>query len=426
MHPSMESPYEMLRCPSSLICVAACWGLGCVQFNPEFEASAGGDELGDGVGDDTGVDPSENPDADTDTGEADTADVDDDDEETDTSDEPEPEPELCEAPTSYFDCDLDGDAPTGDPFRALGIGCPGPAEQTIPGYALEFSPDVNPPESTASWRIVESFGTAPGPHHGDKMWAAREGIAMPSADPREPELAPNTSSAVLMLSTGTLPPPDSSYGVTLAPGAQLGLAENGNPDGLAQPAPISADLGSNDGVGGTPFENCDGINDCSDSLYESWVVEDKDTFFDQLHMKFTVVPPEGVDGYAFDFAYFSSEFPEFLDSIYNDTFVAWSSSELYTGNLTFIGQAPLSATGLADLDAFAHVDDAPALAGTGFEGHGSTEWLLARGPAAPGEPVELTFFLTDIGDAAVATVVLLDNFRWDCGGCMDFACGFVP
>ncbi|EDM78503.1 hypothetical protein PPSIR1_33349 [Plesiocystis pacifica SIR-1] len=40
--------------------------------------------------------------------------------------------------------------------------------------------------------------------------------------------------------------------------------------------------------------------------------------------------------------------------------------------------------------------------------------------------MELTFCLIDIGDAAVATVVLRDNFRWDCGGCMDFAGGFVP
>lgn len=66
---------------------------------------------------------------------------------------------------------------------------------------------------------------------------------------------------------------------------------------------------------------------------------------------------------------------------------------------------------------------APSIAGLGTS---RTSRSLARGPAAPGEPVELTFFLTDIGDAAVATVVLLDNFRWGRGGCMDFACGFVP
>ena len=53
-------------------------------------------------------------------------------------------------------------------------------------------------------------------------------------------------------------------------------------------------------------------------------------------------------------------------------------------------------------------------------------WLLARGPAVPGETIEVTLYLSDLGDANNSSVVLLDNFRWDCGGCSGADCGFEP
>jgi hypothetical protein len=107
-------------------------------------------------------------------------------------------------------------------------------------------------------------------------------------------------------------------------------------------------------------------------------------------------------------------------------FVAWSSSENYTGNLTFIGQAPMNTTSLDATGGFAHVELDPALNGTGFETFGSTEWLLARGPSSPGETIQVTLFVADLGDTLGGSVVLLDNFRWDCKGCEGADCGFNP
>jgi hypothetical protein len=34
-------------------------------------------------------------------------------------------------------------------------------------------------------------------------------------------------------------------------------------------------------------------------------------------------------------AFFSSEYPEFVGEKFNDMFIGWSTSEAYTGNVTF-------------------------------------------------------------------------------------------
>jgi hypothetical protein len=65
----------------------------------------------------------------------------------------------------------------------------------------------------------------------------------------------------------------------------------------------------------------------------------------------------------------------------------------------------------------AHEGDDPALEGTGFEGHGGSGWLTLRAPVVPGELVELAVLLADMGDPEVATLVALDDLRWECEGC---------
>ena len=141
--------------------------------------------------------------------------------------------------------------------------------------------------------------------------------------------------------------------------------------------------GSNNGLGGTPFQDCDLINDCSDSLHEQWFVQQWNVLNDKLWLQFSVTAPEGVHGYMFDFAFFSSEFPDFVNTQFNDMFVAWSSSETYTGNLTFIGEAPMNTTSLAAAGAFDYMGEAEELYGTGFETHGATPRRPGRRSKSP-------------------------------------------
>lgn len=411
------------------VCGLALTGLACTRDNPAFDAP---DEVGESVADvgsegpdtETGSTDSGSTDSgstdttsSTDSGSTDTgSSTDSGVTETDTGETDTGEP-LCGAPTIYADCDAQNDGVTELPWQAIGLGCEGPEGETIAVTNPEFAS-----VDTAAWRVAKAFGTAAGPNYGDKLWAARPDSI--KASDGVTELPPNTSSAILILSTGKLPSPNLDGAVAPLPGTQLAQGANQNPDLGGPPEPINPALGSNNGAGGTPMLNCAPAKDCSDSLHESWVANNYGVFHDKLWMRFTVTPPPDVHGFVFDLAFFSSEYPQYADSpAYADTFVTWASSESFSGNLSFIGAEPLSTYSLAQSGNFAHLGPTPELLGTGFETNAATAWTRVRGPANPGEPVEIVLFLTDLGDATRASVVLLDNFRWDCGGCLPEGCG---
>ena len=52
------------------------------------------------------------------------------------------------------------------------------------------------------------------------------------------------------------------------------------------------------------------------------------------------------------------------------------------------------------------------LAGTGFEDHAATSWLVTRAPVEPGEDFRLRWTIYDSGDGLLDSTVVLDNFRW--------------
>ena len=147
---------------------------------------------------------------------------------------------------------------------------------------------------------------------------------------------------MLALSTGTLPRPDAQGRLIQAPGNG---GDNDNPDAVQLPPPLTPEMGSNEGEGGTPFEDCDGVGDCSDSLRAQWEAGQAEAN-DLLWLQFEMVAPAGTYGFSFDFAFFSAEFPEYVGSEFNDVFVAWSSSESYTGNLCFVNDQPCTVTAL--------------------------------------------------------------------------------
>jgi len=392
-----------------------------------------GDPTGDGDGDPTGDgdgDPTGDGDGDPTTGDGDgdgdptTGDGDGDGDPT-TGGTTTGNNNSCQAPSAYTDCDGTPGNLTTNPFQALGINCGNdPTSTIVAANAVMNSVNNN------AWRIMTQFGTAnqnPGSNrYNGKLWAAN---LEPWVNPDMEEIPNNTSTAILMLSTDTVNQPNAQGVVTHTSGSQSGNGDNGNLDAGGLPAPLSALRGSNNGAGGTPFQNCDLINDCSDSLYQQWVVNGWNNFNDKLWMQMDLTVPVGTEGYVFDFAYFSSEFPSYYNTQFNDLFIAWSTSETYTGNITFVNDAPLTITSLENAGAFQYKGQNPALAGTGFEGHAGTGWFTARGSAASEETFQLTFFISDMADSILATGVLLDNFRWECAGCIPNevnSCGIAP
>ena len=298
----------------------------------------------------------------------------------------------CEAPGILNVCDQGNDK---DPFHAIGVGCPGALENTIPIANSSF--DSQP----IAWRAATGFGTAKDPN-----------------DPGKLLFRPREGAKFLVVSTGRVAnlQPDGSL---VEAASQYNNDNNFNPDTPNElPAPMSPQVGSNGGQGGSPFKGCDGVHDCSDSIEPNWTLGNGDPN-DLLWGAFTVTVPAGVESFLFDAAFFSSEYPEYVGQKFNDMFIGWSTSEAYTGNVTFFEGQPFTVTSLAQaMENSGYTGDAPELAGTGFTGHGTTGWVTVQAPVTPGETFTFAFAIMDMGDSSKATVTLVDHWRWDCKGCV--------
>ena len=311
--------------------------------------------------------------------------------------------EDCQAPAEQPPCDDAGD----DIFKALRLNCSNDASKAIPIK----NPMIVAPDKT-SFRVATRFGTAQ-----DKM------------DNKIPAWGPKEGSRFLVIGTGKFPALKADGALIENDGADS--EANNNPDELPNlPGVMKYEMGSNNGQGGTPFMNCDGTNDCSDTLDPQWNLQGDNVANDVFYMSFDVTVPLGTHGYMFDFAYFSEEWPYYVDDIFNDMFVVWSTSESFTGNVTFIQDQPLTVTAL---DPYMTIQPGDTLlAGTGFPGDdegAATGWFTAKASAKPGETFTVAVTIFDMGDTVWDTVGILDNFRWDCKGCVPSEiddCGIEP
>jgi hypothetical protein len=177
---------------------------------------------------------------------------------------------------------------------------------------------------------------------------------------------------------------------------------------------------------------------------------------DMVDVKLVLKAPPDASGFQFDFAFFSSEWPNYVCSNFNDAFVAYLTSSKTTGNISFdaknnpvavnigfldvctpdapigclrsngaapdpplsnsvcaSGSAELSSTGYADTDQTQcdqSVNNVTATLGA------STGWLTTTAPIEPGEQFTLEFMIWDAGDGLLDSSVLLDHFQWLGGG----------
>ena len=315
---------------------------------------------------------------------------------TSTGDDTSTGTELCEAPAMLVPCDGLADDP--DPFQAIGLGCPLGPDEAIP---LEFGGFYS--DDPEAFQIATRFGTHD-EASGEPTWGPRHGEQL------------------LVISSGYVAPPDAAGVVTMD---VLDQDANDNPDAKPLPAPMSPLPGS----GGTPFMGCDGVGDCSDTLWGQWLSGGSQAN-DLLWFQFRTEVPGGTHGFSLDFAWFSEEYPESVGTTFNDMLVVWSQSETYVGNLCLVDEEPCTVTGLWPVD---HQGIDPELDGTGFSvtragDGGAMRWSTIKGSAAPHELLELTVALFDMGDEELDTLVLLDGFGWDCQGCTptpDNPCGVV-
>jgi len=130
----------------------------------------------------------------------------------------------------------------------------------------------------------------------------------------------------------------------------------------------------------------------------------------QIVMRLRV--PANAEGLAFDFIFMSTEYPEYVDAGYNDTFYAMLKDETAAGPRDNISFDPNNKAITVDNEYFQ--PGAQDLTGTGYDGDSasSTPWLTTRAPVEPGSVIEVIFSLHDEGDGILDSAVVIDNFRW--------------
>ena len=334
-------------------------------------------------------------------------------------------PASCSAPSNYIVCDeglnLGDKNDKTNAHKAIGI-CNDAPNNSVQITNFQFDAPSN-----TSWQVAKGFGS----YTFDA-----------DMDPNTPPTllySPREGESMLLISTGNISAPNGQGIVTEANASQVGNGENGNPDNPnTMPAPLSDDVGSNNGAGGTPFMGCDGVNDCSDTLFEQWNNIASGDPNDKLFFRFNTTVPAGTFGYTFDFVFCSSEWPDWVDSSFNDMFIVWQTDptpddlnadppvDAYTGNVTFIPDPNNPMQGLpltiTALDGYysgpGYSGNEPQLGGTGFQTNACSDWFTAKGGVQPGAELNIGFFLADMGDSILATLAIVDNFRWDCKGCV--------
>ena len=159
--------------------------------------------------------------------------------------------------------------------------------------------------------------------------------------------------------------------------------------------------------------------------------------------------PANASGVQFDLNFFSSEWPAFICSRFNDGFIAYLSAKGFNNgtpdNMSFDSKKnPVSVNnGFFDrctpnvdigcaIGAVKGTSQCPGgtseLAGTGYaatglwceafggmkssSAGGATGWLTSKAPVQAGETFTLELMIWDTGDGDLDSSVLLDNFKW--------------
>jgi hypothetical protein len=156
--------------------------------------------------------------------------------------------------------------------------------------------------------------------------------------------------------------------------------------------------------------------------------DDPATVNDYSELRLALAVPTNAHSLAFDFNFMSSEFPQFVCTTFDDTFVAYLESSAFTGNVSFDDNGNRVSINIGFFDVCSPMQSSSCsgdeeLEGTGFRpvAHGGldsepdgggTGWLTTISPVTPGEKIILTFMIWDEGDHIYDSLVLLDNFRW--------------
>lgn len=277
------------------------------------------------------------------------------------------------------------DAGTTDPLHAIGVNCPG--EPMVDSSALNGHPD--------SFAFRSSFGPTGtfDPREGSTYLALSTGFVSEmdtrtpgGADELEsPEYCNRDHDELPTHGVGAWDP-DADLPAPLDPTAVVG-------DCIADPSRV-------------------GTGDCSGTIQAQW--DQGASARDYVELRFTARVPDNVESISYDFAFFTTEYPHYLGSEYNDIYIGWLESSRWTGNISFDTQGNPISLNAAFMEFVDDSGNLPELADTCMRRHAGTDWLTSTAPVTPGEEITLVFAIMDLSDSILDSVVFLDNFVWGC------------
>ncbi|HVK66616.1 MAG TPA: choice-of-anchor L domain-containing protein [Polyangium sp.] len=249
--------------------------------------------------------------------------------------------------------------------------------------AIEICKTANGPNS---WGLIEAKWVLPDGSGIPAGYEANYALGHAIYDSFGPNVATRKGDRMLGISNGAARrPTDPNY---TAPSG--GFAKNYThdaPDGFPKPSPACPGV-----LSGQPY--------------------------DGVALEVTLRAPNAAHGFAFDFTYYTAEYPAFTCSTFNDAFVALLSP-------TPVGQTDdnISFDALGNIisvnNVFLDVCSSPSctlgsgqLTGTGYENNGATGWLTTSAPINGGDVFTLRFATYDNGDAIMDSATLVDHFRW--------------
>ena len=262
---------------------------------------------------------------------------------------------------------------TNNLFQAMGLNCPGELQVNATSFG-----------SVEAMGVRSNFGQA-------GIFNAREGS----------QFAVIGSGFVSELNQQT-PGGDDDSGPTFCNDALQGNNDVGN-----LPAPIkvnpSGDCTQGQGIGG---------GDCSGTIQGQF--SQGGGAYDYTELRFTLQVPPDVNSFSYDFAFFSTEYPWYFGSSFNDMYVGWLESEKWTGNISFDQNGNPISLNAGFLEFKDDGGGNQVLAGTCMRQHAGTNWLQTTAGVTPGETITVVFAIFDLSDPILDSYAFLDNFKWGC------------
>jgi pimeloyl-ACP methyl ester carboxylesterase len=142
------------------------------------------------------------------------------------------------------------------------------------------------------------------------------------------------------------------------------------------------------------------------------------TLDDTVTLTLVLIVPEGANSLSFDFNFLSSEYPDFVGSIYNDTFTAELTDDDGTRTVAFASVNSSSffavsnqIAGGSGFDIFTpYPSGVDTEFGTGLPDAGLTDFISITTPInSTSGNITLTFSIGDLGDGILDSAVLIDN-----------------